>query len=98
MKSTEYRTIITTIIKNISKKRLPGVKEKHLKEIASEAAKVIHARMYGANVDNVDSPIWRDYDAPGTGRSNSTGGYNQFADARSSGINYPTTDASDLLK
>lgn len=61
MKSTEYRTIITTIIKNISKKRLPGVKEKHLKEIASEAAKVIHARMYGANVDNVDSPIWRDY-------------------------------------
>lgn len=61
MKSTEYRSIIATIIKNISKRNFPGLKEKQLKEMASEAAKAIHARMYGANVDNVDSPIWRDY-------------------------------------
>lgn len=61
MKSSEYRTIVATIIKNIAKKRLPGIKQEHIKEIAIEASRAIHARMYGANVDGVDSPIWREY-------------------------------------
>lgn len=61
MKSTEYRAIVALIIRKIAKKRLPGIKQQHLQEIANEAAKAIHARMYGVNVDGVDSPIWRDY-------------------------------------
>lgn len=60
MRSKEYRGVISLIIRNIAKKRLPGIKPQHIQEIATEAAKVIHARMYGANVEGVDSPIWRD--------------------------------------
>lgn len=68
MQSTEYRKIIRTIVKNSLHKYYPGLKLKtSLKagenagpDIASYIATAIHARMYGANVDGVDSPIWRD--------------------------------------
>ena len=29
-----------------------------LKLLSAEIARTVHARMYGANVDGVDSPIW----------------------------------------
>ncbi len=59
MNSREYRTIIRTISFNLLKKRLPGIDKKHLTEVANQIAVNVHARMYGANVDGVDSPIWQ---------------------------------------
>lgn len=61
MKSIEYRQIIKTIIKNLMRKKFPGLKQAQLDDLAIEASKAIHARMYGANVDGVETPIWRDH-------------------------------------
>lgn len=61
MKSYEYRAIIRTIIRNTIRKHFPGLKRKNLDAAVSEVAIAIHARMYGASVDNVASPIWRDH-------------------------------------
>jgi hypothetical protein len=58
MNSFEYRRIIRTISFNLLKKRFPGLDKQHMQEVARLIAVNIHARMYGANVDNVDSPIW----------------------------------------
>lgn len=43
------------------KRKFPGLKKSQLDELALEAARAVHARMYGANVDGVESPIWRDH-------------------------------------
>lgn len=61
MKSIEYRSIIKTIILNLMKRKFPGLKKSQLDELAIEVAKAVHARMYGANVDGIESPIWRDH-------------------------------------
>jgi hypothetical protein len=61
MKSHEYRKLIKTIVRNGVKKRFPGLKNKELEEAAYNIAVAIHARFYGANVDGVGSPIWRDH-------------------------------------
>lgn len=61
MKSIEYRSIIKTIVLNLMKRKFPGLKKSQLEELALEAARSVHARMYGANVDSVESPIWRDH-------------------------------------
>lgn len=61
MKSSEYRMIIRTISRNIIRKNFPGLKRKTLDDTVSEIAIAIHARLYGASVDNVASPIWRDH-------------------------------------
>lgn len=61
MKSYEYRTIIRTITRNTLRKYFPGLKRKELDVAVSQVAIAIHARMYGASVDNVASPIWRDH-------------------------------------
>lgn len=58
MKSGEYRTIIRKIVRNALKRNFPGLKNTNAVE--ELIAKNIHARMYGANVDGVDSPLWRD--------------------------------------
>jgi hypothetical protein len=97
MKSPEYRSIVATIIRNVVRKKLPGVKLEHIKEIAKEASVAIHARMYGANVDNVDSPIWRDWDHPKANRNEHSTGGNQFMTVEITG-NKPNVDASELLK
>lgn len=60
MKSAEYRDIIRIIAKGAMRKRFPGVNVKALEEAAITIAKNVHARMYGANVDGVGSPLWRD--------------------------------------
>lgn len=65
MQSSEYRKNIRVIVKNVMRRKFPGLKSKILEEAASEVAKNIHARFYGANVDNVDSPIWRDHPCTG---------------------------------
>jgi len=58
MNSREYKAIIGRISFNLLKKRFPGLDKKHLTEVATQIAVNVHARMYGANVDGVDSPIW----------------------------------------
>ena len=59
MKSYEYREIIRVITKKALKRRFPQLKNLQLNEVANTVAIAIHARMYGANVDGVDSPLWR---------------------------------------
>lgn len=59
MKSSEYREIIRKIVKAALKKTVPSLNNGKLKETADLIARNVHARMYGANVDNVDSPLWR---------------------------------------
>lgn len=64
------------------RKKFPGLKpQSQLDALATEAARVIHARMYGANVDGVETPIWRDHPFKDT----------DFSDAQ------PTKTATDLL-
>jgi hypothetical protein len=60
MKSTEYRDTIKTIVRNVLRKSFPGLKKPELEEALKTIAKNIHARMYGADVDKVKSPLWRD--------------------------------------
>ena len=60
MQSSEYRRFIRTMIKNAVKRKFPGLKQVQVNEVATEVAIAIHARFYGANVDGVESPIWRD--------------------------------------
>lgn len=62
MKSADYRIIVSRITRNAVKKHLPAAKAVQIKAIGSEVAKAVHARMYGASVDKVASPIWRDHD------------------------------------
>lgn len=62
MKSQDYRSIVSKIVKAIIRKKAPGLKKNVIDEISAEAAKNVHARMYGADVDGVASPIWRDHD------------------------------------
>lgn len=81
MKSVEYRAIVKTIVRNLMKRKFPGLKLSQLDELAVEAARAVHARMYGANVDGVETPIWRDHPASG----------DSFSDAQ------PTRTAMDLL-
>lgn len=63
MKSAEYRDIIALIVRKSVKKAYPGLNNKKneqiIMDLSREAAKAIHARMYGANVDGVESPLWR---------------------------------------
>ena len=60
MKSGEYREIIRHITKMAIKRRFPGLKQKEILEVADTIAANVHARMYGANVDGVESPLWRE--------------------------------------
>lgn len=94
MKSIEYRSIIAQIVRNSLKKEYPTLKLKMIdsKEgLCYKIARAIHARMYGANVDGVDSPIWRDV---GISETNPNGSGNKYA----SPPNLPNVDASELLK
>ena len=64
MNSQEYRGIISRIIRVTMKKHFPllaknGSPNGLLAQVSKQAALAIHARMYGANVDGVASPIWR---------------------------------------
>lgn len=61
MKSSEYRQNIRVMVKNVLRKKVSGVPRKIMEEVASEIAISVHARFYGANVDGVGSPIWRDH-------------------------------------
>lgn len=60
MQSKEYRLTISKMIRNSLKKRYPSLQNKILTEVSIEIARAIHARFYGADVDGVASPIWRD--------------------------------------
>ena len=82
MRSQDYRDIISRIAFNLLKKRFPGLEKKHTKEVSRQIAIAIHARMYGANVDGVDSPIWT-----------STCGTDRMNDPRTK----PKIDAKELL-
>lgn len=62
MNSRDYRVIIKRISLNLLKKRFPGLDKKLMCEVSVDIARFVHARMYGANVDGVDSPIWQDKD------------------------------------
>ena len=61
MNSADYRAEIRKIVITSIRKEFPGLKKKQLEDAATSAARAIHARMYGANVDGVESPIWRDH-------------------------------------
>ena len=58
MKSTEYREIIRRIVRSAVREVLPELK-RGKEDLADLIAKNVHARMYGANVDGVDSPLWQ---------------------------------------
>lgn len=58
MKASEYREAIRKIVNGAVNKTLPGLK-RGKNELADLIAKNVHARLYGANVDGVASPIWR---------------------------------------
>lgn len=60
MLSKDYRSGIKTIILNLMKRKFPGLNKAQLNDLAMEAAIAVHARFYGAQVDGVASPIWRD--------------------------------------
>lgn len=70
MTSKEYKSLIARIIRNSLKKEYPQLKLKGIDQdegVCHKIARAIHARMYGANVDGVDSPIWHntmDHDRP----------------------------------
>lgn len=81
MQSAEYKAILKTIILNLMKRKFPGLNKIQLSELAIEASRAIHARMYGANVDGVETPIWRDHPFRDT----------DFSDAQ------PTKTAQELL-
>lgn len=83
MKSEDYRGIITKISFNLLRKRFPGLDKKNISEVARLIAIYTHARLYGANVDGVDSPIWTS--AQGNDRMN---------DPRVK----PQTDVAQMLK
>lgn len=59
MKSTEYRELIRRMVQNGIKLHFPGLKQTELNKTARYIARNIHARFYGANVDGVESPLWR---------------------------------------
>lgn len=42
------------------KRKFPGLNKAQLDALAKDAAIAVHARFYGAQVDGVASPIWRD--------------------------------------
>lgn len=81
MTSKEYKILIRFITKNVIRKQFPGVNKKAVENAATIIAKNVHARFYGANVDGVDSPIWRD------------DGNEYWPD----GFKQPTIDANQLL-
>lgn len=58
MKSQEYREIIRRIVRSAVREVLPELK-RGKEDLADIVAKNVHARMYGANVDGVDSPLWQ---------------------------------------
>lgn len=65
MNSREYRDIIERIIRNAIHSRSDiKLKKGQVIEIASVIAKNIHARLYGANIDGVDSPLWSNGNEP----------------------------------
>lgn len=60
MRTGEYRDIIRKITRAAIKNRFPGLKRnQEVEEVADLIAKNVHARLYGANVEGVDSPIWQ---------------------------------------
>ena len=59
MNSKAYRVIISAISYRLIRKQFPGLDKTRLRAVSVEIARNIHARMYGANVDGVASPIWR---------------------------------------
>jgi hypothetical protein len=60
MQSVIYKRTIRSIIRNVMRKKFPGLKDKQLADALTEISIAIHARFYGAAVDGVASPIWRD--------------------------------------
>lgn len=60
MRGIEYRDIVRKIIKAALRASVPGLKQKERNEVARVIANSVHARMYGADVDGVASPLWRE--------------------------------------
>lgn len=60
MKSAEYRRMIKLISSKAIKQHFPGLKEREVIGASVLIARNVHALLYGANVDKVDSPLWRD--------------------------------------
>jgi hypothetical protein len=81
--------IVSRIVRNVLRKEFPGLKRTDV--AVTKIAVAIHARMYGAHVDGVDSPIWRDTVQSKTNPNGSCSKYNAPP-------NQPKVDASELLK
>lgn len=60
MQSRDYRASIKIIILNLMRRKFPGLNKAQLDALSKEAAIAVHAKFYGAQVDGVASPIWRD--------------------------------------
>lgn len=59
MKSEEYRELIRRMLKKGMSQHFPGLRQVELNHCARYIARNVHARFYGANVDGVESPLWR---------------------------------------
>ena len=60
MKSSDYRRVVEALANSVIRKKLPGIKVQVRKEIVKQIAVAVHARMYGADVDGVTSPLYYD--------------------------------------
>lgn len=67
MTSKQYKMLVAGIVRGAMRKFYPGIKQSKPKhgtepgpgnEIGSFVARAIHARMYGANVEGADSPLY----------------------------------------
>lgn len=60
MKSQDYRNAVESIARGQLVKALPGLKRAQITTISKQIAIFTHARLYGADVENVASPLYRD--------------------------------------
>jgi hypothetical protein len=60
MRGSEYRERIRKIVRGATRQALPGAKPATIKELSDLIARNVHANLYGACVDDVASPLWRE--------------------------------------
>lgn len=60
MKSQEYRNTVARLARTQIKKALPGLKPFQVASLAKQIGIFVHARLYGADVDDVASPLYYD--------------------------------------
>lgn len=60
MQGKTYREKIHKVVNAVLRAHVPSIPKAKRVEIGYAIAGLIHAKLYGAYVDNIESPIWRD--------------------------------------